>query len=84
LFMASFSIFEKSGPSDLFSPPILFTPSIPSEWRGGEGGTALERYGKPDWITHCFTAGGTVLNALGNEPIPYLQALYLATQNTVS
>ncbi len=51
---------------------------------GGEGGTALERYGKPDWITHCFTAGGTVLNALGNEPIPYLQALYLATQNTVS
>jgi phosphoglycerate kinase len=32
---------------------------------GGEGGTALEKYGQPDWITHCFTAGGTVLNALG-------------------
>lgn len=47
---------------------------------GGEGGTALDRYGEPDWVTHCFTAGGTVLNALGNEPIPYLQALYLATQ----
>jgi len=42
---------------------------------GGEGGTALERYGQPDWVTHCFTAGGTVLAALGNEPIPYLAAL---------
>ena len=45
---------------------------------GGEGGTALERYGQPDWVTHTFTAGGTVLNALGAEPIPYMQALYLA------
>ena len=47
---------------------------------GGEGGKALEKYGQPDWITHCFTAGGTVLNALGAEPIPYLQALYLAVK----
>ena len=31
---------------------------------GGEGGTALEKYGQPDWVTYCFTAGGTVLNAL--------------------
>jgi phosphoglycerate kinase len=46
---------------------------------GGEGGTALERYGKPDWVTHCFTAGGTVLNALGSSPVPYLQALYMAS-----
>ncbi|HEY1066299.1 MAG TPA: phosphoglycerate kinase, partial [Pirellulales bacterium] len=45
---------------------------------GGEGGTAIEKYGQPEWITHCFTAGGTVLNALGSQPIPYLQALYLA------
>jgi phosphoglycerate kinase len=45
---------------------------------GGEGGTALERYGKPDWVTHCFTAGGTVLNALGANPVPYLQALRMA------
>ena len=45
---------------------------------GGEGGTALEKYGQPDWVTHCFTAGGTVLNALGSEPIPYLVALRLA------
>ena len=36
---------------------------------------ALEQYGKPDWITYCFTAGGTVLNALGSEPVPYLVAL---------
>jgi phosphoglycerate kinase len=45
---------------------------------GGEGGTALERYGKPDWVTHCFTAGGTVLNALGANPVAYLQALRMA------
>jgi 3-phosphoglycerate kinase len=45
---------------------------------GGEGGTAIDRYGKPDWITYCFTAGGTVLNALGSEPVPYLVALKMA------
>jgi phosphoglycerate kinase len=45
---------------------------------GGEGGTALEKYGKSDWVTHCFTAGGTVLNALGAEPVPYLVALKAA------
>lgn len=46
---------------------------------GGEGGTALEKYGHDDWITHCFTAGGTVLNALGSSPVPYLVTLYLKT-----
>jgi phosphoglycerate kinase len=45
---------------------------------GGEGGTSLERYGKPDWVTYTFTAGGTVLNALGSEPVPYLVALKMA------
>ena len=45
---------------------------------GGEGGTALEQYGQPDDVTHCFTAGGTVLNALGSEPVPYLVALAMA------
>ena len=45
---------------------------------GGEGGTALEKYGKPDWVTYNFTAGGTVLNALGSEPVPYLVALRMA------
>ena len=45
---------------------------------GGEGGTALEKYGRADWVTHCFTAGGTVLNALGAEPVPYLVALRAA------
>ena len=45
---------------------------------GGEGGTALEKYGQPDWVTHTFTAGGTVLNALGREPVPYLAALRAA------
>jgi phosphoglycerate kinase len=47
---------------------------------GGEGGASLERYGQPDWVTYCFTAGGTVLNALGSEPVPYLVALKLAAQ----
>ena len=47
---------------------------------GGEGGTALEKYGQSDWVTHCFTAGGTVLNALGAEPVPYLVALRAAAK----
>ncbi|MCE5266862.1 MAG: phosphoglycerate kinase [Planctomycetaceae bacterium] len=47
---------------------------------GGEGGTALEKYGKPDWVTYCFTAGGTVLNALGSEPVPYLVAMQMAAK----
>jgi phosphoglycerate kinase len=47
---------------------------------GGEGGKALEQYGQPDWVTHVFTAGGTVLNALGSEPVPYLVALRLAAK----
>ncbi len=47
---------------------------------GGEGGAALDRYGQPDWVTHCFTAGGTVLNALGSNPVPYLQTLRLAAK----
>ena len=45
---------------------------------GGEGGTALEQYGQSEWVTHVFTAGGTVLNALGAQPVPYLVALRAA------
>ncbi len=47
---------------------------------GGEGGKALEKYGEESWVTHNFTAGGTVLNALGSEPVPYLVALCMAAQ----
>jgi phosphoglycerate kinase len=47
---------------------------------GGEGGTALAKYGQPDAVTHCFTAGGTVLNALGAEPVPFLLALRAAAR----
>jgi phosphoglycerate kinase len=47
---------------------------------GGEGGVALERYGQEDWVTHTFTAGGTVLNALGSEPVPYLVSLKMASE----
>jgi len=47
---------------------------------GGEGGKALERYGQENWVTCCFTAGGTVLSALGGEPIPYLVALNMAAE----
>jgi phosphoglycerate kinase len=49
---------------------------------GGEGGAALEKYGQPDWVTHVFTAGGTVLNALGSQPVPYLVALRMANRRT--
>ncbi len=42
---------------------------------GGEGGKAIDKYGSPDDVTYVFTAGGTVLNALGSEPVPYLVAL---------
>ncbi len=51
---------------------------------GGEGGAALEKYGHPDWVTHVFTAGGTVLAALGNEPIPYVTALRMASSRQVT
>jgi len=47
---------------------------------GGEGGAALEQYGQESDVTHVFTAGGTVLNALGSEPVPYLVALAMAAQ----
>jgi phosphoglycerate kinase len=51
---------------------------------GGEGGAALEKYGEPNWVTHVFTAGGTVLNALGGEPVPYLAALRAAAEKMAS
>jgi phosphoglycerate kinase len=47
---------------------------------GGEGGAALHKYGNESFVTHCFTAGGTILKALGTEPIPYIKALYLASK----
>ncbi len=49
---------------------------------GGEGGAALEKYGDVRWATHVFTAGGTVLNALGGEPVPFMAALRMATEKT--
>jgi phosphoglycerate kinase len=49
---------------------------------GGEGGAALEKYGDSKWATHVFTAGGTVLNALGAEPVPFLVALRKAAEKT--
>lgn len=51
---------------------------------GGEGGTALERYGSESDVTHSFTAGGTVLNALGSQPVPYLVALAMAAKREMS
>ncbi|MEX2137723.1 MAG: phosphoglycerate kinase [Pirellulales bacterium] len=49
---------------------------------GGEGGKALEKHGDESWVTHVFTAGGTVLNALGSFPVPYLQALAMAARRS--
>ena len=51
---------------------------------GGEGGAALEKYGEESWATHVFTAGGTVLNALGGEPVPFLVALRMAAGRSKS
>ena len=45
---------------------------------GGEGGTALEKYGSPSDVTHVFTAGRYRAAALGGEPVPYLVALRMA------
>ena len=50
---------------------------------GGEGGAALEKYGDENWVTHNFTAGGTVLNVLGSQPVPYLLALDMAVRSKV-
>ena len=36
----------------------------------------------PEDVTHVFTAGGTVLNALGCEPVPYLVALAMAARQS--
>lgn len=49
---------------------------------GGEGGAALEKYGDVRWVTHVFTAGGTVLNALGGEPVPFLVVFRVAAEKT--
>jgi len=49
---------------------------------GGEGGKALEKYGQEDWVTYNFTAGGTVLAALGGKQIPYLVALTAAAEQS--
>ena len=78
-----FGMFEdprfESGTKDFISRLKFLTESGAEVYiGGGEGGAALERYGKPNWVTHCFTAGGTVLNALGSQPVPYLQALCMA------
>jgi phosphoglycerate kinase len=51
---------------------------------GGEGGAALEKYGEPRWATHVFTAGGTVLNALGGEPVPFMVALRAAAERSAA
>jgi phosphoglycerate kinase len=42
---------------------------------GGEGRAALERWGKLSDVTHAFTAGGTILKCLADQPLPFLEAL---------
>lgn len=50
---------------------------------GGEGGLAMNRFGNTANVTHCFTAGTTILKALGKNPIPYVWALWQAAQRAV-
>ncbi len=47
---------------------------------GGEGRMALLRYGSLGDVTHCFTAGGTILKSLGNKHIAYVKASYIQSQ----
>jgi phosphoglycerate kinase len=47
---------------------------------GGEGGLAMSQFGDISKVTHCFTAGTTILKALGEKPIPYVWALWKAAQ----
>jgi phosphoglycerate kinase len=47
---------------------------------GGEGRMALLRYGSLADVTHCFTAGGTILKSLGNKHIAYVKASFLQSQ----
>jgi phosphoglycerate kinase len=61
----------------------LYRAGMPVYIGGGEGGTALRRLGDPGQITHCFTAGTTILKALGPDLIPYLKSLYLAVTKSV-
>jgi 3-phosphoglycerate kinase len=42
---------------------------------GGEGRAALERYGRLSDVTHAFTAGGTILKCLADQPLPFVEAL---------
>ena len=51
---------------------------------GGEGRMALLRYGSLSDVTHCFTAGGTILKSLGNRHIAYVKANYLQSQRCES
>jgi phosphoglycerate kinase len=48
---------------------------------GGEGRSALYRFGDPKSVSYAFTAGGTILKAMAGRPIKYLQALWLNTRN---
>ena len=47
---------------------------------GGEGRAALERYGKLSDVTHAFTAGGTILKCLADQPLPFITALAEASK----
>jgi 3-phosphoglycerate kinase len=42
---------------------------------GGEGRAALERWGRLSDVTHAFTAGGTILKCLADQPLPFIESL---------
>jgi phosphoglycerate kinase len=51
---------------------------------GGEGLIALQKYGAISWVTHAFTAGGTILKAMSGRPISYLRSLQEHTRSRAS
>jgi phosphoglycerate kinase len=49
---------------------------------GGEGRQALTQYSNLGSVEHAFTAGGTVLKAMSDRPLPPLGALYLQNRSS--
>ena len=45
---------------------------------GGDCAAALRQFGDESWVSHVFTAGGTVLKAMSGRPLSFVSALALA------
>jgi phosphoglycerate kinase len=48
---------------------------------GGDARSALLEFGYGDQVTHCFTAGSTILKIMSGRAIPYLLAMYVQNES---